>query len=123
MAKGWIGKPSPRSMQLNGRGWFSEMNKTFKDEAGTYAVMIRTLETEWGLVEHAAIISRDNMDIPWREKQRIKNEIFGLERIAVEVFPADDQLVDETNMYHLWVLPVGMKLPFTLQPLETMGGE
>ncbi|MGR9527665.1 DUF7694 domain-containing protein (plasmid) [Priestia megaterium] len=47
-----------------------------------------------------------------KEKQRIKNEIFGEEYTAIEVFPKESELVDEANMYHLWVLPKGMNLPF-----------
>lgn len=111
VTKNWIGKPSPKSMRT-GSGWFGELNRAFVD--GEYAVMTRTVETEWGEVEHACIRNLGNTDIPWAEKQRIKNEIFGTERCAVEVFPAMTELVDEANMYHLWVLPAGMKLPFSI---------
>lgn len=51
-------------------------------------------------------------DIPWAEKQRIKNEIFGEERTAIEVFPAESELTDVAMMYHLWLLPKTMKIPF-----------
>lgn len=34
---------------------------------------------------------------------------------AVEVFPATRDLVDVANMYHLWVLPKSVQLPFTLK--------
>ncbi|WP_444876696.1 DUF7694 domain-containing protein [Brevibacillus daliensis] len=64
---------------------------------------------------HACIRNVENTDIPWAEKQRIKNELFGTERVAVEVFPAQSELVDEANMYHIWLLPADMKLPFSLQ--------
>lgn len=115
MPRGWIGKPSPKSLNMNGRGWLSEIDRCYTDENHEYAVMIRKVETQWGIVEHAAIRNRDSSDIPWREKQRIKDELFGPERTAVEVFPARSQLVDEANMYHLWVLPIGMELPFTIK--------
>lgn len=51
-------------------------------------------------------------DIPWRDKQRIKNEIFGHDRTAVEVFPETSKLIDQGNLYHIWVLPKDMELPF-----------
>ncbi|WP_059048705.1 DUF7694 domain-containing protein [Paenibacillus senegalimassiliensis] len=105
----WIGKPSPKSMHT-GAGWFAELDRAYTD--GEYAVMSRVVETEWGQVVHACIRNAENTDIPWAEKQRIKNELLGEERIALEVFPKNSELVDQANMYHLWVLPAGMKLPF-----------
>lgn len=107
----WVRRQSPKQVGY-GSGWVREMDRTYTD--GEYAVLIRTVETEWGNVEHAAIRNTDNTDIPWAEKQRIKNELFGVERIAVEVFPKMSELVDEANMYHFWVLPENMNLPFTI---------
>jgi hypothetical protein len=48
----------------------------------------------------------------WRHFQAIKNEIAGPDRTAVEVYPAEANLVDTSNEYHLWVLPAGFELPF-----------
>jgi hypothetical protein len=114
MPKGWIGRPSPKSKRI-GTGWFGELDRVYVDEKQEYCVMVRSVETEWGKVDHACIRNVPNSDIPWAEKQRIKNEIFGQERTAVEVFPTTADLVDEANMYHIWVLPDGMKLPFGLK--------
>jgi hypothetical protein len=47
----------------------------------------------------------------WRHFQRIKNELVGSEREALELFPAESRLVDEANQYHLWVLPEGESIP------------
>lgn len=105
----WIGKPSPKSMR-KGSGWLGELDRAYSN--GKYAVMTRKIETEWGEVIHACIRNVDNTDIPWAEKQLIKDELLGKERIAIEVFPKRSELVDHANMYHLWVLPAGMKLPF-----------
>ncbi len=112
MPSAWIGKPSPKSRRF-GTGWVAELNKAWVD--GEYAVMSREIETDWGYVEHVCIRNVDNTDIPWAAKQRIKNELFGHERTAIEVFPAESQLVDAANMYHIWVLPEKMKLPFSLK--------
>jgi hypothetical protein len=39
----------------------------------------------------------------WRILQEIKNVIIGLEHEAVELYPADQRVVDMPNQYHLWV--------------------
>lgn len=111
----WIGKPSPKSMHT-GTGWFAEINKVWVDESRIYCVMSRPVKTEWGEVEHVCIRNADSTDIPWAEKWRIKNELFGTDRTAIEVYPTEDDLVDAAAMYHLWILPHGMKLPFTIKP-------
>lgn len=38
----------------------------------------------------------------WREMQRIKNEIAGPDRWAVEMFPPESKVVDTSNQYHLY---------------------
>jgi len=48
----------------------------------------------------------------WRHFQRIKNELLGPEREAVELFPAESRLVDTSNEFHLWVAPEGFQFPF-----------
>ncbi|HJV46622.1 MAG TPA: hypothetical protein VJ824_12985 [Bacillota bacterium] len=112
--KGWVIHPSPKQLK-RGSGWFGELDRVYRDEGSKYVVMIRTIETSWGPVEHVCIRNADSTDIPWREKQRIKNEIFGTDRTALEVFPSESDLVDEANMYHIWILPESMELPFGLK--------
>lgn len=49
----------------------------------------------------------------WRDLQQVKNDIFGPETEAVELYPSDDRVVDTANSYHLWVLTdPGTKFPF-----------
>lgn len=48
----------------------------------------------------------------WRHFQQVKNDITGLEREAVELFPAESRLMDTSNQYHLFVLPTGERFPF-----------
>ena len=115
MLKGWIGQPSPKSKRV-GTGWFGDLDRVYVDTNRTYCVMIRTITVEgWGKVEHAAIRNIEGVDIPWAEKQRIKNEIFGEDRAAFEVYPKVQDLVDEANMYHLWVLSKDVNLPVNLK--------
>lgn len=42
--------------------------------------------------------------ITWDELQRIKNECLGPDVWCVEVYPAEDDVMDVANMRHLWVL-------------------
>lgn len=107
---GWVQHPSPKQLG-QGTGWFGELDRVFR-QGNEYVVMVRNVETDWGIVQHACIRNADNTDISWAEKQRIKNELFGKESIAIEVFPKESELVDQANMYHLWILPTEMNLPF-----------
>ena len=44
----------------------------------------------------------------WRELQKIKNELFGPETIAVEYYPKESELTDLHNIYWLWIYPQGV---------------
>jgi hypothetical protein len=80
-----------------------------------YSIQFYQKNTEWGLIDHLIIRRHDEKPVrSWIDLQRIKNELVGSDRTAVEVFPAEDDLVDQANLYHLWVLPEGFKLPFGL---------
>lgn len=44
----------------------------------------------------------------WAEIQRIKNELFGKEVTAIEYFPAESELVDQHNIYWIFIYPEGV---------------
>lgn len=48
--------------------------------------------------------------ITWDELQAIKREVGYGDRFAVEIYPADRDLVNVANMRHLWILrdPLGI---------------
>ena len=48
--------------------------------------------------------------ITWDELQRIKNVVGYGDADAVEIYPADDDVVNVANMRHLWVLDA--RIPF-----------
>ncbi len=48
----------------------------------------------------------------WSELQRIKTELVGAEREGVQVFPRQSEIVDQANMYHVWLYPAGERCPF-----------
>lgn len=49
--------------------------------------------------------------ISWDDLMRIKNEIAGVDRWAMEMYPPQDQLVDVANMRWLWCGPKGSGMP------------
>ena len=96
-----------------GHGWCRDIRLAHANDL--YAVLERPVATRWGEVRHLAIRTASNLEPPWRDKQRIKNELFGEDAIALEVMPATAELVDEAGMYHMWILPPGFEMPFTLK--------
>lgn len=85
------------------------------DEARTYVndkyqVSVEKLGHGWLWL---SIKRKDKEPIhDWRELQAIKNAIAGKEREAVELYPAESRLVDTSNEFHLFVLPLNTKFPF-----------
>lgn len=79
-----------------------------------YFVLTRRAEPAqpFGMIVHLSIRRLDRGAArDWRDFQRIKNELVGAETEAVEIFPAESRLVDESNQYHLWCFPK-YRLPF-----------
>jgi hypothetical protein len=93
-------------------GWCAQVRTAYANDL--YAILVRPLATEWGPVNHLAIRTASNLEPPWRDKQRIKNELFGPCSIAIEVMPDEVELIDEADMYHIWILPPGFRLPFSI---------
>lgn len=110
--------------------WMPEMDRCWMDYERGYSVSSRMIYTkQWGNVEHVTI-SRVHKDgepiastdganaIGWSEKQMIKNELFGEDRFAIEVYPKQDRLVDVADVYHLWVFGKKYDMPFGIHPKE-----
>ena len=96
--------------------WLPQMDKYWESDDG-YDVMSRKIRTDWGVVEHVTVHRMVKAgDIPWSVKQEIKNELFGERTTAIEVYPDVRNLVDVCDVYHLWILPEGFKLPFGIHP-------
>lgn len=55
--------------------------------------------------------------ITWDDLQRVKRETGYADSDAVEIFPADTDIVNVANMRHLWILPAG-SLPFAWRKLK-----
>lgn len=64
-------------------------------------------------IVHLSIKRNDRKPIrDWRHMQTMKNILVGKEREGVEIYPAESSLVDESNQYHMWILPLSWHLPF-----------
>ena len=58
------------------------------------------------------VLIQNHFDEPiknhWSEIQRIKNEIFGKEVMAIEYFPSESELIDQHNIYWIFIFPDGV---------------
>lgn len=75
-----------------------------------YQVIIHPLK---GGVEWLSIKRLSKAHIhDWRELLRIKNELTHPDREAFELYPGMFRVVDASNQYHLFVLPLGVGMNF-----------
>lgn len=127
----WLKAVTPK--QLNDQfnvyhgQWTPEMDRCWIREEDGVCVSSRLLNTKWGKVEHVTITRKSKDILPtmdgsggftWSEKQQIKDELFGENRAAVEVYPKADRLVDVADVYHLWVFDKKIDIPFGIHPKE-----
>ena len=89
---------------FGGLGIFSTVHRN-----RVFAVLDRM---DFSAARHLAISSLSGIRPTWPEAQRMKNELAGDDATAVEVYPPQGEVVDQADMYHLWVLPG--PLPFSL---------
>jgi hypothetical protein len=118
LAKGPAGDLEPVTgidfRSAHGGGLPSSIVEGWRDNH--FAVWVSHEASAWGVVTHLWVRrhTSEARRPSWKEAQRIKDTIAGWDRVAVEVFPRRVDIVDQANMYHLWVLPVGVILPFGL---------
>lgn len=63
-----------------------------------YSIQFFERASDWGTIDHLIIRRHDGgVLFPWADLQRIKDELCGPERTAVEVFPPQTQLIDGAN--------------------------
>lgn len=85
------------------------MTRAFKNNR--YVVMIYDdTETTHGKAIQVLVQRHDDSSIPrhWAEMQNIKNELFGKEVTAIEYYPKESELIDDHNIYWLWIYPDGV---------------
>ena len=59
----------------------------------------------FGSFDRVMVRRHDSGRICWAELQRIKNELFGEDRMAFEMLPRQKDLVDSANMYWFFLVP------------------
>lgn len=101
----------------NRLGWHGEMDRCWMDNDENLCVCSRIIRTKFGNVEHVTIsrgtgTNDGTGEVSWAMKQQIKNELFGENRFAIEVFPKQKNLVDVCDVYHLWVFDKKVDMPF-----------
>lgn len=113
-----VHKPEARELDPEN---YDQYIKDFAD--GKYKMMVNSLYTvhmrylnderkEEGAI-WLSIRHNDRKAIhDWRHFQRIKNELTGVEREGIEIYPRESRMVDEANTYHLWILDAKDSVPF-----------
>ncbi len=87
-------------------GWLGEVDHVRKNQV--FSVLVRDV----GTAIHLGISSLTGDRPTFHEMQRIKNDLAGENATGVEVYPPAGELVDEAEMFHLWIIFGG--LPFSL---------
>lgn len=100
-----------------GSGWAAFITTAHRNRV--FSVLDRQAEAG---VRHLAVSSLSGTRPTWHEMQRIKDELAGRDATAIEVYPPRDQVIDEADMFHIWVLrgnlPFGLHLN-TIPPAAT----
>lgn len=76
-----------------------------------YTVMVKHIVPSEGVEGPVRLDIRHNQDKAireWKHLQRIKNELVGEEREAMEIFPPQSMIANMSNMHNLFVTPVGV---------------
>lgn len=80
-----------------------------------YLVLVKCIVPSEGLDGPVRLDIKHNLNKPireWKHLQRIKNELVGEEREALEVFPPESMVTHMSNMHNLFVVPVGVSSVF-----------
>jgi hypothetical protein len=98
------------------RGWMKDVNTVHRLD--WCVVLVRPVGLSYGTetasLLHASIKTASGVELRWSEKQRLKDELFGKEQVAIEIFPRHADIVDDAPMSHLWIMPQGFVFDFGL---------
>ena len=79
--------------------------------------IVQTLEAicvpHWETLIHLKIYTPDYQPLRWQQVWQAFVAVYP-ERSAVEFFPPTEDLLDDANVYHLWLLPEGHTFPDSL---------
>lgn len=95
----WLSRSFPRGT-VGPKNWPSEISLAYTNKV--FTVLVRNLRNG---ITHLAVSSLSGERPTFHEMQRIKNELAGESALAVEIYPPQYELVDDADMFHIWVLP------------------
>ena len=102
--KGWLSKEQLKWARKNCKE--SIPDKIMVSEK--YEVFITECPPEPGWpcpMIHLSIKRHDRQPIhDWRDLQEIKTDLVGARNEGVELYPAEDRVIDAANQFHLWVM-------------------
>lgn len=118
-AKILFAKPADPFIEIDLNEWAHPpwMTKAYKNNR--YVVMLKENDKMTrGTATRAMVQRHDDKPIPnhWQEMQRIKNEIFGKNAWAYELYPPERELVDHHNIYWMFVVNDIVDLPRPSDP-------
>lgn len=117
MARTWKEVIAPKFMEdadeLYEDYWMKQMDQAWVSDDGIQ-VYSRMLDTGKFTVEHVVITSKIEKEISWLTKQHIKNDLFGSQKEAIELYPAELGRCYTEGTYHLWIPASDVKQPFGL---------
>ena len=96
-------------------GWVRDVSSAWRNRI--FSVLIRDDSSG---VKHMGVASLSGIRPTWYEMQRIKDELFGTDSTAVEIYPPAKDAVDGSDMFHLWILPG--EIPFGLTKVNASCG-
>ena len=77
-----------------------------------FVVQVHNEHCDWGPVKRVMIRRADaEPEHDWAIFQKIKNEIFGADCTALEVYPKERNKIDVANVYWLFVFPPEYQCP------------
>lgn len=129
----WKSIPVPKIVS-GGNSWERNINEiwTHINDDKSIIVQIRYLpKTKFGEMRHLSIKKIDTKSYlknplsaifllnepTYKNKVWILNSLGKWKKIALEVFPVEDNLVDGANMFHLWELKSKDVLPFSTEEI------
>ncbi len=92
------------------------MNHPRPSDPTINVIIVPDMITPIGMVTLMSVYKKDGTEIreSWDYLQNVKDEVFGSNVQAVEVYPKVSKVVNRMNIRHLWILPDDFEMPFTL---------
>lgn len=88
--------------------WPAFATRVYQNNRYTVMVNDAARSTKGPVIQAYVSAHNTGRDVFWKDLQRIKNEVFGEEAVAVQYFPRESKLVDLVNVYWLFVYPAGV---------------